>query len=159
MPEPLLACWAADSSAACLHSRTAHGLSRTHVFSGRRYAHQGRWSDLEIQAPYDDLDAVRRFAAGVSVVTSNLKNVRRPPRRQRPSTLPVRPAGAVLHTTQHRIREKTFLTKAGFPLTPFRTVETAQDLAGAVQELGCPSILKTADFGYDGKGQARIGVR
>src|SRR5262249_5155038 len=26
----------------------------------------------------------------------------------------------------------------------------------AVRELGCPSILKTADFGYDGKGQARI---
>jgi 5-(carboxyamino)imidazole ribonucleotide synthase len=68
----------------------------------------------------------------------------------------VRPAGEVLHTTQHRIREKTFLSGAGLPVTPFRTIRTSGDLARAVTELGCPSILKTAGFGYDGKGQVRI---
>jgi 5-(carboxyamino)imidazole ribonucleotide synthase len=62
----------------------------------------------------------------------------------------------VLHTTQHRIREKTFLVKAGLPLTPFRTVGSLEELNCAVKALGCPAILKTADFGYDGKGQVRI---
>ncbi len=129
---------------------------RVHTYSPDEDTPTGQVADLEIQASYDDLDAVRRFAAGVSVVTFEFENVPAATAQAAAEHAPVHPAGAVLHTTQHRIREKTFLTKAGFPLTPFRTVETAQDLAEAVRELGCPSILKTADFGYDGKGQARI---
>ncbi len=129
---------------------------RVHTFSPDEDTPTGQVADLEIQASYDDLDAVRRFASGVSVVTFEFENVPAATAQAAAEHAPVRPAGAVLHTTQHRLREKTFLTKAGFPLTPFRTVETSQDLAAAVRELGCPSILKTADFGYDGKGQVRI---
>ncbi len=129
---------------------------RVHTFSPDEDTPTGQVADLEIQAAYDDLDAVRRFAAGVSVVTFEFENVPAATAQAAAEYAPVRPAGAVLHTTQHRLREKTFLERAGFPLTPFRAVETSEDLARAVRELGCPSILKTADFGYDGKGQARI---
>jgi 5-(carboxyamino)imidazole ribonucleotide synthase len=129
---------------------------RVHTFSPDEDTPTGQVADLEIQASYEDLDAVRSFAAGVSVVTFEFENVPAATAQAAEEYAPVRPAGAVLHTTQHRIREKTFLTQAGFPLTPFRTVETSQDLADAIQDLGCPSILKTADFGYDGKGQVRI---
>jgi 5-(carboxyamino)imidazole ribonucleotide synthase len=129
---------------------------RVHTFSPDEDTPTGQVADLEIQASYDDLDAVRRFASGVSVVTFEFENVPAATAQAAAEHAPVRPAGAVLHTTQHRTREKTFLTQAGFPLTPFRTVETALDLASAVQALGCPSILKTADFGYDGKGQVSI---
>jgi 5-(carboxyamino)imidazole ribonucleotide synthase len=129
---------------------------RVHTFSPDEDTPTGQVADLEIQASYDDLDAVRRFASGVSVVTFEFENVPAATADAAAEFAPVRPGGTVLHTTQHRLREKTFLTKAGFPLTPFRTVETSEDLAKAVEELGCPSILKTADFGYDGKGQARI---
>jgi 5-(carboxyamino)imidazole ribonucleotide synthase len=69
---------------------------------------------------------------------------------------PVRPAGRVLHTTQQRIREKAFLASAGLPLAGFRVVRQLADLEKALGELGSPAILKTADFGYDGKGQFRI---
>ena len=68
----------------------------------------------------------------------------------------MRPSGAILHTTQQRIREKAFLRNAGLPTTPYREIRTVEDLEGAVAELGCPSILKTAAFGYDGKGQVRV---
>src|SRR5580693_4130052 len=129
---------------------------RVHTFSPDEDSPTGQLADLEIQASYDDLDAVRRFASGVSVVTFEFENVPAATADAAAEYAPVRPGGSVLHTTQHRIREKTFLSNAGFPLTPFRTVETAEDLAQAVQELGCPSILKTADFGYDGKGQVKI---
>jgi 5-(carboxyamino)imidazole ribonucleotide synthase len=129
---------------------------RVHTFSPDEDSPTGQLADLEIQASYDDLDAVRRFASGVGVVTFEFENVPAATADAAAEHAPVRPGGSVLHTTQHRIREKTFLSNAGFPLTPFRTVETSEDLANAVQELGCPSILKTADFGYDGKGQARI---
>jgi 5-(carboxyamino)imidazole ribonucleotide synthase len=62
----------------------------------------------------------------------------------------------VLYTTQHRIREKQFLSSAGIPVAPFRLIRSLDDLNTALDELGTPSILKTAGFGYDGKGQVRI---
>ena len=68
-------------------------------------------------------------------------------------TRPVRPAGSILHTTQQRIREKAFLTQAGLPLTPYREVHSLDDLQDAIADLGCPAVLKSAAFGYDGKGQ------
>jgi 5-(carboxyamino)imidazole ribonucleotide synthase len=129
---------------------------RVHTFSPDADTPTGQVADLEVIAPYDDLDAVRRFAAGVSVVTFEFENVPAPTAQAAAEHAPVRPRGEVLHTSQHRIREKTFLTNAGLPLTPFRTVTNSDELARAVLDLGCPSILKTADFGYDGKGQVRV---
>ena len=129
---------------------------RVHTFSPDADTPTGQVADLEVIAPYDDLDDVRRFAAGVSVVTFEFENVPAPTAQAAAEHAPVRPRGEVLHTTQHRIREKTFLANAGLPLTPFRTVLNSDDLARAVADLGCPSILKTADFGYDGKGQVRV---
>jgi 5-(carboxyamino)imidazole ribonucleotide synthase len=129
---------------------------RVHTFSPDADTPTGQVADLEVIAPYDDLDEVRRFAAGVSVVTFEFENVPAPTAQAAAEYAPVRPRGEVLHTTQHRVREKTFLTNAGLPLTPFRTVTTSDELASAVADLGCPSILKTADFGYDGKGQVRV---
>jgi 5-(carboxyamino)imidazole ribonucleotide synthase len=129
---------------------------RVHTFSPDADTPTGQVADLEVIAPYDDLDAVSRFAAGVSVVTFEFENVPAPTAEAAAKHAPVRPRGEVLHTSQHRIREKTFLTKAGLPLTPFRTVTTADELRRAVADLGCPAILKTADFGYDGKGQVRV---
>jgi 5-(carboxyamino)imidazole ribonucleotide synthase len=129
---------------------------RVHTFSPDADTPTGQVADLEVIAPYDDLDEVRRFAAGVSVVTFEFENVPAPTAQAAAEHAPVRPRGEVLHTTQHRIREKTFISNAGLPLTPFRTVLNSDDLARAVADLGCPSILKTADFGYDGKGQVRV---
>lgn len=129
---------------------------RVHTFSPDADTPTGQVADLEVIAPYDDLDEVRRFAAGVSVVTFEFENVPAPTAQAAAEHAPVRPRGEVLHTTQHRIREKTFIANAGLPLTPFRTVTTSDDLTRAVADLGCPSILKTADFGYDGKGQVRV---
>src|SRR5262249_41802674 len=116
----------------------------------------GQVADIEVQAPYEDLEKVRRFAHGVQVVTFEFENVPAATAAAAAEHAPVRPAGMVLHTTQHRIREKTFLAKTGLPHTPYRMVESAEDLQHAVADLGLPAILKTADFGYDGKGQVRI---
>src|SRR5580698_6079416 len=129
---------------------------RVHTFSPDADTPTGQVSDVEVIAPYDDLDAVRRFAQAVRVVTFEFENVPAPTAQAAAEHAPVRPAGSVLHTTQHRIREKTFLADAGLPLTPFRVVASPEELTRAVSELGCPSVLKTADFGYDGKGQALI---
>jgi 5-(carboxyamino)imidazole ribonucleotide synthase len=62
----------------------------------------------------------------------------------------------VLHTTQNRLREKSFLAAHGLPVTPFRRIHNLTDLEVALAELGCPAVLKTAGYGYDGKGQIKI---
>jgi 5-(carboxyamino)imidazole ribonucleotide synthase len=54
------------------------------------------------------------------------------------------------------LREKTFLATHGFPVVPFRHVTSGDSLRAALAELGAPAVLKTAGFGYDGKGQALI---
>jgi 5-(carboxyamino)imidazole ribonucleotide synthase len=129
---------------------------RVCTFSPERDTPTGQVADREITAAYDDLDAVRAFAAGVDVVTLEFENIPTATVEAISAYVPVRPGGAVLHTTQHRIREKTFLRDAGFPVTPFRAVGSVADLYDGLAAFGYPAVLKTADFGYDGKGQVKI---
>ncbi len=129
---------------------------RVHTLSPDQDTPTGQVADLEINAAYEDLDAIAKFASAVSVVTFEFENVPAATAAAAERCAPVRPAGHILHTTQHRLREKTFLANAGLPLTPFRRVASLDDLAKAAFEIGLPAILKTAGFGYDGKGQHRI---
>ena len=129
---------------------------RVHTLSPDQDTPTGQVADVEVNAAYEDLDAIAKFASAVSVVTFEFENVPAATAAAAERNAPVRPAGQVLHITQHRLREKTFLSRAGLPLTPFRRVASLEDLAAAARELGLPAILKTADFGYDGKGQFRI---
>ena len=129
---------------------------RVHTFSPDSDTPTGQVADREYEHPYDDLDAVREFARGVRVVTFEFENVPSAAVEAAAQLAPVRPSGSVLHTTQHRLREKTFLSSRGFPVAPFRHVITLEDLRAALDEIGFPGVLKTAGFGYDGKGQTRI---
>jgi 5-(carboxyamino)imidazole ribonucleotide synthase len=128
---------------------------RVHTFSPDRDTPTGQIADLEVDAAYEDLDRVREFASAVDVVTFEFENVPAPTAEAAASVAPVRPAGLVLHTTQHRLREKTFLAANGFPVTRFAAIRQPGDLAAAWPGFGS-AILKTAGFGYDGKGQYRV---
>lgn len=129
---------------------------RVHVLSPDDDTPTGQVADLEINASYDDLDAVARFAQGVSVVTFEFENVPAGATEAAARFAPVRPAGAVLHATQNRLREKRFLSSIGVPTTAFEAVHTEAELASAIGRLGLPAVLKTADWGYDGKGQRML---
>ena len=129
---------------------------RVHTFSPDQDTPTGQVADVEVQASYEDLDAVCAFARNVDVVTFEFENVPTTTAEAAGRCAPVRPSGAILHTTQQRIREKSFLKSAGLPLTPYREVRSLADLEAAIGELGCPAVLKTAAFGYDGKGQFSI---
>ncbi len=130
---------------------------RVHTFSPDNDTPTGQVADVEIQGDYGDLDAVRAFARNVAVMTFEFENVPAETAEAAAAETPVRPAGPVLHTTQHRLREKTFLTRSGFPVTPFVTVRTLAELQAGLAQIGCPAVLKTAGWGYDGKGQVKIG--
>lgn len=129
---------------------------RVHTFSPDSDTPTGQVSDREYQHSYEDLDAVREFARGVSVVTFEFENVPAESVEAAAALAPVRPSGAVLYTTQNRLREKNFLARGGFPVAPFRHVTSREELTNALAEIGRPAVLKTAGFGYDGKGQTRV---
>ena len=129
---------------------------RVHTLSPDTDSPTGQVADVEVTADYNDREAVSRFARQVSVVTFEFENVPSETTAVVAQFAPVRPAGQVLHITQHRLREKTYLSERGFPVTPFRAVTSAEELQSAIGELGCPAVLKTAGWGYDGKGQIKI---
>ena len=129
---------------------------RVHTLSPGLDTPTGQVADLEIDADYDDLDAIRAFAHGVDVITFEFENVSTAAADAAAEIVPVRPTGHALHVTQQRGREKAFLALKGYPVTPFEAVGSLDELIAAVERIGLPAILKTASFGYDGKGQHRL---
>jgi 5-(carboxyamino)imidazole ribonucleotide synthase len=129
---------------------------RVHTFSPDYDTPTGQVADRETQAAYEDLDAVRDFARQVDVITFEFENIPASAVEAAAAFAPVRPDGAVLYTTQNRLREKMFLASAGFPVAPFRAVRSLDELNDALVDLGTPAVLKTAGWGYDGKGQSKI---
>lgn len=126
-------------------------------FSPEAGAPAAQVADFAVVAAYEDADAARAFVRRVDVVTFEFENV---PAQvaaiAAAEGVPVRPAGSVLLTAQQRLREKEFLARAGLPVAAFVPVHSLDDLHAGLAALGAPAILKTAAFGYDGKGQVRI---
>jgi 5-(carboxyamino)imidazole ribonucleotide synthase len=129
---------------------------RVHTFSPDYDTPTGQVADVEVSASYDDLDAVRSFAEKVDVVSFEFENVPAATAAAAAERCLVRPSGEVLHITQNRLREKRFLTSNGFPVTSYREVHTLEQLRTLIAEEANDSILKTAGWGYDGKGQVRL---
>jgi 5-(carboxyamino)imidazole ribonucleotide synthase len=129
---------------------------RVHTFSPERDTPTGQVSDSEICAPYEDEAAVRAFASGVDVLTFEFENIPVQSIDWASEHCTVRPTGRLLHICQHRLREKTFLKQNGLPVTEFAHVASEAELLSAIGAIGLPAVLKTAAFGYDGKGQRLI---
>jgi 5-(carboxyamino)imidazole ribonucleotide synthase len=129
---------------------------RVHTYSPDDDTPTGQVADLEVTHSYDDLDHVKEFARNVDVVTFEFENVPTATAEAAAEFAPVRPGGNVLHTTQHRLREKGFLRDNGFPVAPFQPVHSLEELRLALHRVGCPAVLKTAGWGYDGKGQVAV---
>ncbi len=129
---------------------------RVHTLSPEADTPTGQISDVEINASYDDLDAVREFAKQVDVVTIEFENIPAQTLEVISEFVPVRPDARVLHTTQQRVREKNFLVGKGFPVAHFERVRSETELNKAIEKINLPAVLKSAGWGYDGKGQRII---
>jgi 5-(carboxyamino)imidazole ribonucleotide synthase len=129
---------------------------RVHTYSPERDTPTGHVADVEVVANYEDEAAIRRFAQSVNVLTFEFENIPAKSVQWAAEYCDVRPAGSVLHTCQNRLREKQFLSNAGLPLPKFINVNSEAHLRASAAVLGMNCVLKTAAFGYDGKGQQRI---
>ena len=129
---------------------------RVHVFSPDRDTPAGQFADCETVGDYEDESAVRDFARQLDLLTFEFENIPRQTVDWCAAECDVRPASTILHTAQNRLREKDFLSGAGIPVAPYRAVHNASELAAALEKITTPAILKSAAFGYDGKGQRLV---
>ena len=107
-------------------------------------------------APYEDVDALDRFASAVSVVTYEFENVPGPTAAHLDAKVPVRPGVRALQVSQDRLSEKQFLSAARVAIADFAEINAQKDLEDALTAFNGKGVLKTRRFGYDGKGQLMI---
>ncbi len=139
-----------------MFAQAAQGLGyRVHVYEPSGPSPAGAVADRETCAPYEDLASLEAFARSVDVVTYEFENIPSEPLRVVEGIVALRPASSVLHVCQNRSREKAWLSANGFPHARYAEA-LGGDIGEAAGAVGLPCVVKTADFGYDGKGQMRI---
>lgn len=114
--------------------------------------------DESIVGRWDDVDAARRLATGADAVTLEIEQIGVDALEQVARIAPLRPGVEPIRIIQDKILQKTWLADAGFPVGPFRVVRSDAELQDAVAALGGRVFLKIGRGGYDGRGQARIGL-
>ena len=118
----------------------------------------GSVADRHVAADYLDPRGLAELAAVARAATTEFENVPATALDYLARTARVTPAAASVAIAQDRISEKTFLAGHGFAVAPFAVLRSGADALGADLAL-LPGVVKSARFGYDGKGQARVRTR
>ncbi|WP_282606658.1 5-(carboxyamino)imidazole ribonucleotide synthase [Pelagibius sp. Alg239-R121] len=129
---------------------------KVHVYSPEVDGPASQVTSLNTVAAYDDWQALEKFAAAIDAVTYEFENVPAATAEFLVKRIPVRPGPNVLRICQNRLREKDFCNSIAVPTTRYAEATNADSLARVTRDFGLPCILKTAEFGYDGKGQVFI---
>lgn len=119
----------------------------------------GQVADEHIIAAYDDEVALTDFAKRCEVITTEFENVPAQSLECLLQHTQVHPNPQAIAKTQDRNVEKNFIRSCGLLTTPFRKINTQDDINALPEAFGFPAILKTARFGYDGKGQITVNQR
>lgn len=128
---------------------------RVAVYDSDPQSPAGLLAEYHFCAAYDDEERLRSFGQQCAAVTTEFENVPAAALALLSQYTRVAPDAEAVAITQDRVREKTFLHQAGVEVAPFHAVQQAQDLQQASAAL-FPGLLKTARFGYDGKGQVPV---
>jgi 5-(carboxyamino)imidazole ribonucleotide synthase len=129
---------------------------KTAIYNDAADAPAFQVTETAVAAPYEDLDALARFADACDAVTFEFENLPAHAIAHLAGHVPVRPGAHALAVTQDRLSEKTFVEKLGLKTAPFFEVSSVSQAKEAFDRLAGRGILKTRRFGYDGKGQANV---
>jgi 5-(carboxyamino)imidazole ribonucleotide synthase len=129
---------------------------KCHIFAPEEDIPAAHVSAATTRASYDDKDALEAFARSVDVVTLEFENVPVEAVQQVAAIKPVHPGDGVLEICQDRLKEKAFLNGIGIGTADWAEVNDLASLQAAERAVGRPAVLKSARFGYDGKGQAAL---
>ncbi len=109
-----------------------------------------------LNTPYTHPISIAEMAQTCAAITTEFENAPAEVLTAMAQKTTVRPDGAAVAIAQDRRLEKGFFTRHRFPTGPYAVIESADDVAAALAKVTLPAVLKTARFGYDGKGQAVI---
>lgn len=129
---------------------------KLHVFSPKEESPTAQVCAESTVADWDDKEALVAFADSVDVITYEWENIPVETLEYLEDYGEVYPSPHILKIAQDRLAEKRFVNDAGVSTAPFAEVETLDELRDAVADIGTPCVIKSARFGYDGKGQATI---
>lgn len=116
----------------------------------------GRVADIRIVAPYDDEAALEELAEVSDVITFEFENIDYEGLKRLTEIAYVPQGAEIIRITQNRVTEKEAIANAGSPVAPYIVCNSYEELVEKIDEIGYPSIVKTARFGYDGKGQQKL---
>jgi 5-(carboxyamino)imidazole ribonucleotide synthase len=114
--------------------------------------------DETVVGRWDDVAAARRLATGADAVTLEIEQIGVNALSEVARLAPLRPGVEPIRIIQDKTLQKTSLADEGFPVGPFRVVRSEAELQEAVHALSGRVFLKIGRGGYDGRGQARIGM-
>ena len=114
--------------------------------------------DETIVGNWDDVAAAQRLARGADALTLEIEQIGVDALQQVAQLAPLRPGVEPVRIIQDKTLQKTWLAENGFPVGPFRVVQTEFEVQTAVEALGGRVYLKIGRGGYDGRGQALIGL-
>ncbi len=115
----------------------------------------GSVADRHIRAEYADRHGLATLADLVAAATTEFENVPAASLEYLGRRARVTPSADSVAIAQDRIREKQFLAKNSFAVAPFAVLVTDGD-ARSIDPALVPGIVKSARFGYDGKGQIKV---
>lgn len=113
-------------------------------------------ADKLLHEPFDDPDALEKFTQLVNVATVEFENLPKSMLEEVEQRIPLYPNSQAVSICQHREKEKIFLSKNGFSCANFRIAEDLNSFINGLSEIKTDAIVKTAEFGYDGKGQLKL---
>ncbi len=116
----------------------------------------GQVADIQIVAPYDDEAALEELAEISDVITFEFENIDYEGLKRLTEIAYVPQGAEIIRITQNRVTEKEAIVNAGCPVAPYIVCESYEELVEKIDQIGFPSIVKTARFGYDGKGQQKL---
>ncbi len=120
------------------------------------YAPAAEFATAHLRAPYTDQPALDEITRTCVAVTTEFENAPAEALDAIGRHIVVRPSGSSVAVAQDRRREKGFFAERGFPVGRHAVIDNAGDVERALATVRLPALLKTARFGYDGKGQALI---
>jgi 5-(carboxyamino)imidazole ribonucleotide synthase len=115
-------------------------------------------ADQTIVGNWDDAAAAQKLAKGADAVTLEIEQIGVEALSEVALLAPLRPGVEPIRIIQDKILQKTWLAENGFPVGPFRIIRNEDELHHAVKVLAGRIFLKIGRGGYDGRGQARIGM-
>ncbi|MCI5060038.1 MAG: 5-(carboxyamino)imidazole ribonucleotide synthase [Alphaproteobacteria bacterium] len=127
---------------------------KTHIFCPETGCPASLVTSYFTQAEYNDHKALKAFAQNVDVITYEFENIPLETIEFLEELKPVYPGRNLLEVSQNRLKEKSFLNDIGIKTAPWAPCHAPEDIAKTLKEWQADAcIIKTARFGYDGKGQ------